>query len=292
MATGIINILKPPGMTSHDVVAYLRRLFNMKKIGHAGTLDPAAAGVLPVFLGSATRFIEYTADADKSYRVEMILGYTTDTGDTTGEVISRHTGSLPEIASVVDVLPSFVGNIEQIPPMYSAIKVNGKKLYELAREGVTVNRKSRQITIHSINVVKTLPNGLLFDVTCSKGTYIRTLCSDIGEKVGCPAVMSFLVRTRVGPFTLEESVSLEEVTAAKDKVVCSVDAALSHMPALALTARAAEMAVNGCPVIVDAPHLPASLVRLYDASHRFIGVGQPATGSNTQIIPVKILSRN
>jgi tRNA pseudouridine55 synthase len=278
-------------MTSHDVVSYLRRLFGIKKIGHAGTLDPAAAGVLPIFLGAATRFIEYTADADKSYRVEINFGYATDTGDTTGKEISRHVGPLPDMASVIKVLPSFVGNIEQIPPMYSAIKLNGKKLYELAREGLTVDRKPRQITIHGINVIKTLPKGLLFDVTCSKGTYIRTLCSDIGDRIGCPAVMSFLVRTRVGPFTLQDSMTVEEVAANKDGAVFNIDTALGHLPTQSLTARQVHMLTNGRAVIIDDPHLKTSLVRLYDVDNQFIGVGRLIAEGDKQISPVKILPK-
>ena len=293
MTCGIVNVLKPPGMTSHDVVAFLRRLLGIKRIGHAGTLDPAAAGVLPVFVGAATRFIEYTAAADKSYRVEMEFGYATDTGDITGEIIDRHDGPLPLVAQILAVLPTFIGRQEQIPPMYSAIKFKGKKLYELARQGITVDRQPRIINITDIKAIKVTPTKLLFDVTCSKGTYIRTLCTDIGNKVGCPAVMSFLIRTRVGPFFLHDSLTLEELAVLKNKALKRVDTALEHLPALNLTTNQSQQLLNGQAVTLKpALAMSDSLVRLYNSNHNFIGIGRIAPASGNKIIPVKILPRN
>jgi tRNA pseudouridine55 synthase len=200
MTAGIINVLKPPGMTSHDVVAFIRRLYGEKRVGHAGTLDPAAAGVLPIFIGRATRLLEYSADGEKSYRAEISWGYETDTGDDTGKIIFSAPCVVPDFDQLNEILHSFVGTSEQIPPMYSAVKIGGKKLYELARQGIAIDRPARTIEIRSIALKKLTDKKAIFDVTCSKGTYIRALCTDIGRKAGCPAVMSFLVRTRVGLF--------------------------------------------------------------------------------------------
>lgn len=182
MTSGLINVLKPPGMTSHDVVSFIRRTYHLKRVGHAGTLDPAASGVLPVALGSATRLLEYMTDTDKSYRVELTIGYETDTGDDTGAILNNAVCVMPVKTEIEKVLSSFIGTIEQIPPMYSAIKIQGKKLYELARAGITVERQPRIITIHNITLLHIDDTRILFDVTCSKGTYIRSLCSDIGKK--------------------------------------------------------------------------------------------------------------
>ena len=184
MTTGIINVLKPPGMTSHDVVAVIRKIYRQKRVGHAGTLDPAAAGVLPVFVGPATRLIEYTTDTRKSYRVELTFGYETDTGDDTGNVTAiSDTCSLPSVGQITHILPEFIGDIEQVPPMHSAIKHHGTRLYELARQGISVERVSRTITIDDIRIIHASGPRLLFDVQgCSKGTYIRTLSAAISAK--------------------------------------------------------------------------------------------------------------
>jgi len=230
---GMINIIKPPGMTSFDVVGFLRRTLNVKKAGHTGTLDPAACGVLPVCLGSATRAIEFLTDNDKKYRAELTLGIETDTQDSTGRVLSEKQVSLSD-NHILDVVKSFVGKIEQVPPMYSAIKINGRKLYQLAREGVIVERKARTIQIHSIEVLQIRNNRVLFDVECSKGTYIRTLCADIGSKLGCGGHLSFLLRTKAGKFTLDTAVTLEK---ARDSVLAGrinekllgVDYVFSHL---------------------------------------------------------------
>ena len=206
---GILNVLKPPGMTSFDVVAYLRGLLKIKKIGHTGTLDPGAVGVLPVCIGKATKTIEYL-DKDKVYRAELTLGISTDTQDGLGRVVkeAKVNSSKDEIVAAVK---SFVGSYSQLPPMYSAIKKNGKKLYELARSGIEVERSPREVTIHFINILSIKENKIIFDVGCSKGTYIRTLCSDIGERLGCGGHMSFLVRMKAGCFTIKNSLTLERI---------------------------------------------------------------------------------
>ncbi len=213
---GIINVYKEQGFTSHDVVAKLRGILHMKKIGHTGTLDPDAVGVLPVCLGKGTKVCDLITDWNKTYEAVMLLGTTTDTQDTSGKVLSVSEVNIDE-RMLVDVISSFAGEYDQVPPMYSALKVNGKKLYELARQGVEIERKSRKVWIESIHInemnlsddIKTVT----MTVTCSKGTYIRTLCHDIGQKLGCGACMQHLTRTRVGKFDVDDSLTLNQIAA-------------------------------------------------------------------------------
>src|SRR5690606_34497847 len=212
---GILAIWKPEGWTSHDVVAKTRRLLGMKRIGHAGTLDPMVTGVLPLCLGRSTRVVEYIQERPKSYEATICLGVATDTEDMTGEIIDSVESVQVSEQDIKKVLKQFIGNIEQIPPMYSAVKVDGKRLYELAREGKSVERKARQMTIHQIELIsidfeKKLPQ-FTFSVLCSKGTYIRTLCVDIGRALGVPAAMASLVRTMSGGIVKEQCVTLEQV---------------------------------------------------------------------------------
>ena len=200
MINGIVNIYKEKGYTSHDVVAVLRKVVGQKKIGHTGTLDPDATGVLPVCLGRATKVCELLTDHDKTYEALLLLGKTTDTQDISGEVLEeRDPGDLTE-EEVRSCIESFIGEYDQIPPMYSALKVNGKKLYELAREGKTVERKSRKVQIHGIRILEMNLPHVRMEVDCSKGTYIRTLCHDIGEKLQVGGCMEELERTKVGRF--------------------------------------------------------------------------------------------
>ena len=216
MIDGVINVYKEAGFTSHDVVAKLRGILRQKKIGHTGTLDPEAAGVLPVCLGKGTRLCDMLTDKKKTYETVLLLGVSTDTQDTTGTVLKERevTCSSEEAEAAVE---SFLGDQMQIPPMYSALKVNGKKLYELAREGIEVERKPRPVHFYEIEILNmTLPR-ISLRVTCSKGTYIRTLCHDIGEKLGCGAAMEKLVRTRVDRFSLENSHTLEEIASYAEK---------------------------------------------------------------------------
>jgi tRNA pseudouridine55 synthase len=216
---GILNVLKPPGMTSHDIVAYIRKITGIKKVGHTGTLDPGAAGVLPICIGKATKAAEYITGGAKKYRAEVKLGIITDTADSFGRVIEQNDWteniSIDNFLFEIDkAIKSFQGKSEQIPPMYSAIKINGQKLYELARKGVEIERASRQIEIFGISIIDySKYNGtILFDVACSKGTYIRVICEDIGKKLGCGAHMSFLLRTEVSGYKIEDSYTLEELT--------------------------------------------------------------------------------
>ena len=210
MINGVINIYKIKGFTSHDVVAKLRGIMRQKKIGHTGTLDPDATGVLPVCLGSATKLCDMLTDKEKEYIAKVQLGVTTDTQDMTGTVLSEKQVNVTE-KMVTEALQSFVGNYEQVPPMYSALKVNGKKLYELAREGKEVERKARPVTIHYIEILEMALPQFTMKVGCSKGTYIRTLCHDLGEKLGCGASMAALERTKSGQFTVDTAVSLAEL---------------------------------------------------------------------------------
>lgn len=216
MYDGVINVYKEPGYTSFDVVAKLRGILKQKKIGHTGTLDPDAEGVLVVCLGKATKLCEMLTDKDKRYVATLLLGKTTDTEDSSGKILTERKVSATE-EQVRDAILSFVGEYDQIPPMYSAIKVNGKKLYELAREGIEIERKSRTVAIHSIEILSmTLPY-VTFSVSCGKGTYIRSLCRDIGEKLGCGGIMDKLIRDSVSAmetgmhFTKEDALTLDEI---------------------------------------------------------------------------------
>lgn len=215
MIHGIINVYKEKGYTSHDVVARLRGILGQKRIGHTGTLDPDAEGVLPVCLGKATKVCELLADWDKTYRAILLLGQVTDTQDVSGEILETRevTASIKE---VYEAIQSFKGEYAQVPPMYSALKVNGKKLYELAREGKTVERKARNVQIHEIKIHEIVLPRISMTVNCSKGTYIRTLCHDIGQKVGCGGCMEQLLRTQVGMFRVEESLRLDEIEVLHD----------------------------------------------------------------------------
>ncbi len=210
MINGILNIYKEKGYTSFDVVAKLRGILKTKKIGHTGTLDPDAEGVLPVCVGKATKVCALLTEKDKEYEAVMLLGVTTDTQDITGTVLDRKSVSMPK-ETVLETIMGFVGESMQIPPMYSALKVNGRKLCDLAREGITVERKPRRITIDSIRITELALPRVRMAVHCSKGTYIRTLCHDIGQKLMCGACMESLVRTRVSSFVIEDALRLSEI---------------------------------------------------------------------------------
>lgn len=215
MINGFINFLKPPGMTSHDVVSVVRKLLGIKKVGHTGTLDPGVAGVLPLCAGKATRLSEYVMDRPKSYRGEITLGITTDSQDAYGSILNKKDCTHLQKEEFTRVMGEFSGHLEQIPPMTSAIRMQGVRLYQLARQGIEIERKPKKVTIYSLDIVKinwSLPfPKIIFDVTCSKGTYIRTLCHDIGERLGVGAYMSFLIRTQTGPFQILNAWTIEEI---------------------------------------------------------------------------------
>lgn len=249
MINGIINVYKERGFTSHDVVAKMRGICGQKKIGHTGTLDPYATGVLPVCLGNGTKLCDVLTDKDKEYVAELLLGVETDTQDITGEVIHKAEVSVTK-EQVVSAIESFVGEYMQIPPMYSAIKIGGKKLYELAREGKTVEREARKVEIKAIEILAIDLPVIKMRVECSKGTYIRTLCNDIGEKLGCHGTMQSLERTRVGRFTLENAVTLTQLQEWKDQEklsegVTSVEEYFSDLPSVYVKKEFKKLIDNG-----------------------------------------------
>ena len=243
---GIVIVDKPRGWTSQDVTARLRRVFGTRRIGHGGTLDPMATGVLPVFVGRATRAVEFFEHAEKTYETVLRLGITTDTEDMTGTVLTEEKVSFTE-EQLQETLAAFRGEILQIPPMYSALKVNGQKLCDLARKGKTVERQPRPITVHELTLVERGENTLRLRVHCSKGTYIRTLCKDIGEKLGCGGCMESLRRVAAGEYTIDEAVPLQTLldTEEPEKYLRGVDTMFRNYPAVTLTANQEARCRNG-----------------------------------------------
>ncbi len=277
---GIIVIRKEKGFTSHDVVAKLRGILHMKKIGHTGTLDPDAVGVLPVALGKGTKLVDLITDKEKTYEAVLHLGITTDTQDMSGTVLEEKPVNATE-EQVRETIAGFVGEQLQIPPMYSALKINGKKLYELAREGKTVERKARPVCFYQIEVLDIQLPVVQIRVTCSKGTYIRTLCHDIGQKLGCGGCMEQLLRTRVGRFSLEESHTLSEVEqAVSEGNVCKwiypVENVLAEYPKIQADSYGDRLLQNGNPLsenLVDEQH-KEGWVRMYASNGNFTGIFQ------------------
>ncbi len=297
---GIINVYKEKGYTSHDVVAKMRGILRMKKIGHTGTLDPEAEGVLPVCLGKGTRLCDMLTDKTKSYRAVLLLGKETDTQDTTGTVLAEN----PEAASVTEeqvrqAILSFLGIYMQVPPMYSALKVNGKKLYELARAGKEIERQARPVEILDIQIEKIDLPRVTFHVSCSKGTYIRTLCYDIGRKLGCGGCMESLLRTRVDRFCLEDSLTLSQIEALRDEGrveehVLPVDSVFLDYPKFCMKRGEGDKLVHNGNPFRDAEELftvessngrntavleknekgGCFTVRVYDSEDQFIGLYQ------------------
>ena len=282
MIHGILNIYKKKGYTSHDVVAKLRGITGQRKIGHTGTLDPEAEGVLPVCLGRATKVCDLLTDRDKTYEAVLFLGIRTDTQDVTGTVTDR--GDVQGITRemVEQAAHKYVGEYDQIPPMYSALKVNGKKLYELAREGKTIERKARRVRIYELEILEEALPRVRLRVRCSKGTYIRTLCDDIGADLGCYGCMEALLRTRVGPFALEEACRLEEVASALKtvelgKMLCPIDRLFAEYPAVRVKEGWEKLAYNGnglkrSMTDGDREIKDGACVRLYDAGGDFLAL--------------------
>ncbi len=279
---GILNVYKEKGFTSHDVVAKLRGILKMRRIGHTGTLDPDAEGVLPVCLGKATKLCELLTDKKKAYRAVMKLGVVTDTQDMSGTVLEEKPVSVTE-KDVLAAIRSFVGEYDQIPPMYSALKVNGKKLYELARAGQVIEREPRRIQIISINVNEINLPFVTMTVTCSKGTYIRTLCHDIGQKLGCGAAMEQLLRIKSGQFYLEDSLKLSEISRRMEENTleeCLIrpDSLFTHYPALTVKVSGEKLLYNGNPMPADmldgierSPE-NGEMACIYDMKGEFIGI--------------------
>lgn len=290
---GVLNLLKPPGMTSHDVVDVVRRLLGVRRAGHTGTLDPGAAGVLPVCVGRATRVSEYLLGSDKVYRAVMVLGVSTDTQDAQGTVVSRRDASGVTREALEAVLPRFRGLVRQVPPMVSAARVEGERLYRKARRGETVERVPREVTIARLDLAAWRPGrhpSAVLDIVCSKGTYVRTLCEDLGEALGCGAYLHFLVRAGHGPFRQEESVTLEELGDAvrsgdPRRHLLPTARALSFLPGVTLRPEEARRVAQGqAPpprrageVVFDGP--PAGrLVRLCDAGGELLAVARAYPG--------------
>ena len=297
---GIINIYKEQGYTSHDVVAKLRGILRMKKIGHTGTLDPDAVGVLPVCTGRATKLCGMITDWGKTYEAVMLLGTRTDTQDISGNILSQTEVNVTKI-QIMDVIGSFTGEYDQIPPMYSALKHNGKKLYELARQGIEIERKPRRVNIKSIliNDINLEDNDktVTFTVECSKGTYIRTLCEDIGNRLGCGACMQSLKRTRVGSFSIDNSYTLSQieqmVQAGKtDEILTPIDEMFSDSRKIIISQEYDKLLYNGNKLPYnsiqgknDVQHNEDEQVRVYDKNDEFIGVYR---FEGNEIVPVKM----
>lgn len=278
---GVIVIRKEKGFTSHDVVAKLRGILHMKKIGHTGTLDPDAEGVLPVALGKATRLVDMITDKEKTYEAVMRLGVVTDTQDMSGTVLSQTEDISVTEEELRTVIGSFVGDYMQVPPMYSALKVNGKKLYELAREGKTVERKARPVHFYEIEILDINLPLVRFCVTCSKGTYIRTLCHDIGEKLGCGAAMETLLRTKVGRFTLDDAITLvqaeEAVQAGEiESKVAGIEQILAEYPRVCCTEAGDRLLANGNPLVqaLVSAEEKGGWIRMCSSQGNFAGVYQ------------------
>jgi tRNA pseudouridine55 synthase len=273
---GIVIVDKPQGWTSQDVTARLRRVFNTRRIGHGGTLDPMATGVLPVFVGRGTRGVEFFEHAEKIYETVLKPGITTDTEDITGTVLSQKEVSLSE-EDVLNVLPKFRGEIMQVPPMYSALKVDGRKLYELARKGVEVERQARPITIHELTYLGMDENGIRLRVHCSKGTYIRTLCKDIGEALGCGGCMAALRRVSAGEYTENEAVPLQELleTETPEQYLRNVDTMFRNYESVTLTDKQEMRCRNGNSFSIT---LPDGTYRTYSKTGEFLALSKVEDG--------------
>jgi tRNA pseudouridine55 synthase len=277
---GVLLLDKPAGLTSNVALQKVKRLFNAKKAGHTGSLDPIATGLLPICLGEATKMSGYLLNSNKGYRVTIKLGEKTTTGDIDGDVIEARPVPAIELSYLEAVLSGFRGEIEQIPPMHSALKKDGKPLYKLAHQGIEVERKPRQVTIYKIDLLEFRRDEIDLEVLCSKGTYIRTLAEDIGEVLGCGAHVAVLRRTIVGGFELEDALTLDQLesirneagSGAIDDCLLPVDSALSDWPNVSLSEDMAFYLRRGQPVLV--PKAPTSgLVKLYVGKHQFLGVG-------------------
>lgn len=275
MSDGFINLSKPAGMTSHDAVNLVRKIFGTKKVGHAGTLDPAAVGVLPIAVGRATKFIEYLADSDKTYRAEIIFGVATDTGDLDGEIITRvEDFEMPSVEEIRAAVEKFVGEIEQTPPKHSAIKINGRKAYALARKNVEFEMPRRTVTICAIKILGVGEKSVSLEIDCGKGTYIRSLAVDIGGALKIPAALKFLQRTRVGNFCICGAVDFADLEYAGEKYLLAVDECLSGLEKYELAEQRIKAFCNGLPTDVLAGD---STVRVY-AARQFLGVGKIRAG--------------
>lgn len=276
---GIILVDKPQDWTSHDVVAKLRGVLHERRIGHSGTLDPLATGLLVVFVGRATRAVEFAEADSKEYLAGLRLGVSTDTQDITGNIVAE-SAALPDEAALREAIGRFIGDVEQIPPMYSAIKIGGKKLYELARRGESVERAPRKITVSAIDIAGRDGDDYILNISCSKGTYVRTLCSDIGEALGCGACMSSLRRTRAGVFSVDDAHSLADIEAAVREgrlsdIILPVDTLFASFPKLTVSQSAAKRLKNGNIIKISAED---GEYKVYSDSDEFLLLGRVECG--------------
>jgi len=283
---GFINVLKPPGMSSATVVAFIKRRVHGIKVGHAGTLDPEAAGVLPVMIGKATRLFDYIIDTQKTYLAEIAFGKATDTHDAFGSIVA-HKAGVPDIDVVKRVLPGFIGNIKQIPPIYSALKCQGKPLYQYARNRQSVLLEPRMITIHSIDILKKVsPDSFMLRVCCGKGTYIRTLCDEIGKRLDCPAHMRFLLRTSTGVFSIDNALIPEYIDSLflcnrVHDVLSALDYPLTYLPRVDIKEHLITAIKNNGRIPLASPvNMPGMLQRVYIQNH-FIGI---ANHQNNELV--------
>ena len=287
---GVLVAAKPAGVTSFDVVATVRRALRVRRVGHAGTLDPDATGVLPILIGEATKLMPYLADQDKAYRVAVRFGVRTDTLDLSGRILeTRPVGPLDR-TTLQGIAGRFVGRIKQVPPMYSAVHHEGRRLYELAREGVEVEREPRDVVVHGIRVDDVGEASATLTIVCGKGTYVRVLAADLGEALGVGAAVERLERTRVGSFTLDDAVAWVDITGGTLETlwrrVLPPEAALADWPVVDVDAAGARAFVHGQAVAAPSPG-SVTFVRVHDRSGRLLGIGQRA--DDTRVRPVRIL---
>lgn len=276
---GVINVFKNPGMTSFDVVRIIKRVSKEKKVGHTGTLDPEACGVLPICLGKATKIIDYIMIAPKKYEVEFSLGFKTTTYDLEGEVLDRKDISHLDEKTIYNVIKSFEGNINQVPPMYSAIKKNGVRLYDLARQGIEIERDGREITIYSIDDIKINLPKITMSVKCSKGTYIRSLCYDIGEKLQVYGTMTKLKRTETSVFKEETSINIDLLNEENiSEYLISIEKALEAYPQITINNKFKKLLINGANVydkrLLKSDVEINTLYRVFDEDNIFLGLGK------------------
>ena len=275
---GVIIIDKPQGKTSHDIVCIMRKKFGTRRVGHTGTLDPMATGVLPICIGNATRASDMLTESDKKYRAQLLLGKRTDTLDIEGDVFEERAVNVTE-QEIRDVIDTFIGDIDQIPPMYSAIKKDGKKLYELARQGIEIEREPRRINIYSIDIIDINIPYITVDVHCSKGTYIRSLCDDIGTKLGTGAVMTNLRRTYTAGFSIDDAYTIEQLDAIEDlsKTLNPTDSLFADLPQIYLNEKQERSIVNGVRMTWRQGE-EGKTYRVYGADRRFLCVSRMCDG--------------
>ena len=273
MSDGFVNLNKPSGMTSHDAVNRVRKIFSTRKVGHAGTLDPQACGVLPIAIGRATKFIEYLADCDKTYRAEILFGLATDSGDLDGAIVARAENfTMPTVDELNAALKNFVGEIEQRPPKFSAIKIHGRKAYDLARKNLEFVMPIRRVKIFRLELVTLDDNSATIEIDCGKGTYIRSLARDLGEQLNLPATLKTLTRLRVGDFNLRDAVTLDELNAAH---LLPIEDCLRHLPTFELPEHRVRAFLNGLPTTTSAAE--EKFLRVVSAG-KFLGVGRIERG--------------